>query len=77
MGNWRKYIESNPKEMYGKPVITGTRAPVDLILEKLSVGETIDMLLTSYPHISKEAIFACLRFAAESIKSDKVYSLAS
>lgn len=31
--NWQEYIESNPKIMFGKPVIKGTRIPVDLILE--------------------------------------------
>jgi len=56
--------------MYGKPIIVGTRVPIDLLLEKMSKGETIDDLLGSYPHISKEAIYACLRFAYESIKNN-------
>lgn len=77
MKDWRKYIETNPKKMYGKPVIAGTRVPVDLILEKMANGETIDQLLKSYPHITKDAIFACLRFASESVKTEKVYPLAS
>ena len=76
MKNWRKYIETNPQKMYGKPVIAGTRVPVDLILEKMSNGITIAQLLKSYPHISEEAVFACLRFAAESVKTEKVYPVA-
>jgi uncharacterized protein (DUF433 family) len=36
---WEKHIEANPEIMYGKPVIKGTRIPVDLILEKMSNGQ--------------------------------------
>ena len=49
-------IESNPKIMFGKPVIKGTRITVELILEKLASGETVDAILLSYPHLSREQI---------------------
>ena len=77
MVNWQDYIESNPKKLYGKPVIINTRIPVDLILEKLSFGETIEQLLKAYPNIKKDSIYACLLFASESIKNEVVYSKAS
>lgn len=70
--DWKKYIETNPKVMFGKPVIIGTRIPVDLILEKLSLGETSEQLLLSYPSLKKESIFACLAFASESVKNEVV-----
>ncbi|HAX48176.1 MAG TPA: DUF433 domain-containing protein [Ignavibacteria bacterium] len=70
--NWKEHIESNPKVMFGKPVIKGTRIPVDLILEKLSLGENIDQLLKSYPSIKIESIYACLKFASESVKNEVV-----
>ncbi|MBZ0201994.1 MAG: DUF433 domain-containing protein [Ignavibacteria bacterium] len=70
--NWKEHIESNPKVMFGKPVIKGTRIPVDIILEKLSLGETIDQLLKSYPSIKIDSIFACLKFASESVKNEVV-----
>jgi uncharacterized protein (DUF433 family) len=70
--NWKKYIETNPKVMFGKPVIIGSRIPVDLILEKLSLGETFEQLLESYPSLNKESIFACLAFASESVKNEIV-----
>ena len=47
-----KYITSDPNIMMGKPVISGTRITVEFILEKLSAGETIPMLLKEYPHLS-------------------------
>jgi len=72
--NWKEHIETNPKVMFGKPVIKGSRIPVDLILEKLSLGESIEQLLKAYPSITKESIFACLSFAAESVKNEVVSS---
>jgi uncharacterized protein (DUF433 family) len=72
MIDWTLYIESNPEVLYGKPVISQTRIPVDLILEKLGAGDTIDELLEAYPTISRESIAACLLFAAESIKNEVV-----
>lgn len=51
-------IESNPKIMFGKPVIKGTRITVELILEKLAAGETVEEILTSYPHLRREQISA-------------------
>tara|TARA_R110002012_G_scaffold81454_2_gene206177 strand:+ start:12963 stop:13124 length:162 start_codon:yes stop_codon:yes gene_type:complete len=52
--------------MYGKPVIKGTRIPVDLIIEKLRSGETSIGILLSYPSISQEAINACLYWSLKS-----------
>ena len=77
MIDWRLHIESNPAVLYGKPVIKNTRVPADLILEKLSEGEAIDDLLEAYPRITRKDIFAVLAFAAESIKNEVVYSVAS
>jgi uncharacterized protein (DUF433 family) len=71
---WKEYITSNPKILYGKPAIKGTRISIDLILEKLSKGETIDQVLESYPHINKESILACLSYASETQKNETIYS---
>lgn len=77
MIDWTLHIESIPEKLYGKPVIINTRIPVDLILEKLAFGDTIDDLLEAYPHITKDNIAACLLFAADSIKNEIVISKAS
>lgn len=58
-------IEVNPKVMMGKPVIKGTRIPVELILRKLSEGATLEELLDAYPHLSPLDIQAALAYAAE------------
>lgn len=70
MVDWTMHIGSNPRTLYGKPVIINTRIPVDLILEKLASGDSIDDLLQAYPKISKNDIVACLLFAADSIKNE-------
>ncbi len=49
-------IEVNPKVMMGKPVIKGTRIRVELILERLALGETINDLLIAYPHLLERDI---------------------
>ncbi len=40
---------SDPAVMMGKPVVAGTRIAVELILEKLATGETVDQLLHAHP----------------------------
>ena len=62
--NIEQRIEINPKIMMGKPVIKGTRITVELILEKLSAGETEHDILLAHPHITQEDIKAALSFAA-------------
>ena len=59
----KERIEVNPKVMMGKPVIKGTRIPVELILRKLSEGATEQDLLDAYPHLSHEDILAALAYA--------------
>lgn len=62
--------------MMGKPVVFGTRITVELILEKLAAGETMDDLLQSHPRLTKDAIYAALDFAAKSLHADVVYPVA-
>jgi len=72
----KKMIVSDPKVMMGKPVIAGTRITVELILEKLAAGETVDQILDAHPRLTREAVQAALAFAAESLKADVVYPIA-
>lgn len=60
-------IEMNPNVMLGKPVIRGTRVPVELILRRISEGAAEDDLLASYPHLTREDIRAAVAFAADEI----------
>ena len=66
-------IVSDSAVMMGKPVIAGTRIPVELILEKLAAGETLEQLLEAHPRLTRPAIMDALDFAAQAIRADVVY----
>jgi len=65
-------IEINPKIMAGKPVIRGTRIPVDMILRKLGAGLSVEDVLSDHPHITPEDIQAAQTFAADYIVNDEL-----
>ncbi len=65
-------IEINPAVMLGKPVIRGTRVPVELILRKLSEGATEADLLDAYPRLTRADIQAALAFAADSLAHETI-----
>ena len=66
-------ITSDPHILFGKPVIRGTRIPVELIVEKFADGETLESILRSYPQLKKEDIASALEFAAQVLRNDVVY----
>ncbi len=68
-------IVSDPKVMMGKPVVAGTRVTVDLILEKLGGGDSIEAVLESHPRLTREGVLAALRFAAQALRADVVYPI--
>ena len=53
-------VISDPAVMMGKAIVSGTRITVELILEKLAGGETIDQILDSHPRLTREGILAAL-----------------
>ena len=67
-------IVSDPNVLMGKPVIAGTRLSVELILQKLSAGETIEQLLQAHPRLTRESVSAAVAFddevTADSSSSD-------
>ncbi len=69
----RALISSDPKIMMGKPVISGTRITVELILEKLAAGETIEQILSEHPRLTADGVRAAIGFAAEALRADVVY----
>jgi uncharacterized protein (DUF433 family) len=73
MGAIEEYIVSDPKVMMGKPVVKGTRITVELILEALAAGETIEQLLDEYPRLTEPAIRAALLFGAKALRATVVY----
>ena len=66
-------ITIHPDICHGKPVIRNKRYPVDMILDLLSSGMTVEEILEDYPNIEREDIFACLYYAAK-VTETKSYS---
>ena len=65
-------IEINPRVMLGKPVIRGTRIPVELLLRKLSEGASELELVDAYPRLTREGIQAAIRYAADTLAHEEV-----
>ena len=70
-------IETNPDVMLGKPVIRGTRIPVELILRKLSEGADEAELLDAYPRLTPDDIRAALAYAADTLAHEETLATAS
>ena len=65
-------IEFNPSVMLGKPVIRGTRIPVELIVRKLAEGADEKSLIQAYPKLTADDIRAALRYAADSLAHEEI-----
>jgi uncharacterized protein (DUF433 family) len=70
-------IASDPKVMMGKAVVAGTRITVDLILEKLGSGESVEAVLEAHPRLTREGVLAALRFAAQALRAEVVYPVSA
>ena len=68
-------VEINPSVMQGKPVIRGTRVPVELLLRKLAEGASVEDLLDAYHRLEAEDIRAALDYAADAIAHESILAL--
>ncbi|KAA0990741.1 DUF433 domain-containing protein [Dyadobacter aurulentus] len=68
--NYRDYISADYRVMLGKPVLTGTRLSVELILRKLAEGATFDDLTRMYPDLPTGSIQAILQYAADLVENE-------
>ena len=75
LDEWKERIVADPKILVGKPVIKGTRISVEFILDLLANGWTLEKVLDEYPQLTREDIMAALKYAAETVKEEKVYPL--
>ena len=65
-------IEINPQVMGGKPVVRGTRIPVEFVLRKLGAGMTPDAIIADHPRLTLDDIRAAQAFAADYLASEDV-----
>lgn len=75
MTGWKERIVIDPEILTGKPIIKGTRLAVEFVIDLLAQGWSEQEILRNYPGITKEDIQACLAYASETLKLEKVYSL--
>ena len=68
-------IVINPKIMVGKPVIRGTRIPVDAIIKRIADGLTIKEILKDYPNLTKDDVKAALHYALDLVRGEDVLPL--
>lgn len=70
-----RYIEINPKILAGKPIIVGTRIPIELIVKLVAQGWDDEDIIKEYPTLKKEYIRAALLYAEKIIEEEKVYPI--
>jgi uncharacterized protein (DUF433 family) len=64
-------IVRDPRVMVGKPVVRGTRIPVELVLEQLAFNLDLNDLFGAYPELTPDDVKACLRYAQRATESPK------
>jgi uncharacterized protein (DUF433 family) len=72
---WQDRIVVDEQIVAGKPIIRGTRISVEFIIDLLARGWSVEDILNEYDHITLEDIRACLHYAGEVLKSERVYGL--
>jgi len=73
--DWRDYIHSDPEILSGKPVVKGTRLPVDFLLDLLAAGWSEEQLFESYPNLTRDSLRAVYAFAAQSARDERAFEL--
>ncbi len=73
--DWRNRIIADPEVLVGKPVIKGTRISVELVMDLLVAGYTPQQIVEQYDHLTVEDVQACLAYAKEVIRSERVYAV--
>ncbi len=69
---WKDRIAIDPDVLVGKPVVKGTRIAVEFVIDLLARGWTTEQILDEYDHLKAEDILACLTYAGELLKSERV-----
>jgi uncharacterized protein (DUF433 family) len=73
--DWRVRISADPNVLVGKPVIKGTRISVELVLDLLAAGYTHEQIRQQYDHLTADDILACLAYAGEVIRSERMFAV--
>ena len=77
MNMWEDRIVADPAVLVGKPVIKGTRLSVEFIVGLLAQGWSESEILRNYPGIVREDVLACLAYAQDRLKDERVYPVSA
>jgi uncharacterized protein (DUF433 family) len=70
-------IVVDPAILAGKPVVKGTRVPVELVLKHLAEELDVDAVIAAFPRLTQEDVRACIEYAEATIEGDLVYPAAA
>ncbi len=68
-------IVSNKNILGGKPIVAGTRIPVEVIMNLLGSGGRAEEILAEYPTLTQEAILSAIKYAAAKVRGEKILSI--
>lgn len=71
--DWKTRTIVNPDVMTGKPIIKGTRITVEFVIKLLGQGATVTEILREYDHLTPADIQACLAYASDLLKAERIY----
>ena len=63
-------ISRDPDILSGTPVFAGTRVPVRILFDYLEAGDSVDVFLEEYPHISRDIVISVLELAKNGLVGD-------
>jgi uncharacterized protein (DUF433 family) len=69
--NYLERIEQNPKIMVGKPVVRGTRIPVERVLAHLADNPDVNDLFEAFPRLTRDDVKACLEYARAAVENER------
>ncbi len=73
--SWQERIVLDPAVLTGKPIVKGTRLTVEFLLDLMAEDWTEADILRNYPGLTHDDLRACLAYASERLKAEKVYPL--
>jgi uncharacterized protein (DUF433 family)/predicted nuclease of predicted toxin-antitoxin system len=73
--SWQERIVTDSDVLVGKPVVRGTRLAVDFLIDLLAQGWSESEILRNYPGLTHEDLQACLFYASNALRAEKVFPL--
>jgi uncharacterized protein (DUF433 family) len=70
MNDWKNRITVDPEILVGKPIVRGTRISVELLMDRLGDGWTMEQILESYPRLTRDDVLAAIRFVTEVFREE-------